>query len=112
MNSVMRAFPLLAIIAVVYSAVKAYQALVRISDGAAQGAKAFAAAQKEISESVGKETAALNRNFAVLKNAAATKFFISSRGDFILTTLFPICKRTSTSPLESTLPVFRLGVKH
>ena len=72
MNSVMRAFPLLAIIAVVYSAVKAYQALVRISDGAAQGAKAFAAAQKEISESVGKETAALNRNFAVLKNAAAT----------------------------------------
>ena len=65
MNTVMRAFPLLAIIGVVYAAVKAYQALVRVSDGAAQGAKAFASAQKEISEAVGKETAALNRNFAI-----------------------------------------------
>lgn len=72
MNSVMRAFPLLAVIAVVYSAVKAYQALVRVSDGAAVGAKAFADAQKEIAEAVGKETAALNRNFGVLKNAASS----------------------------------------
>lgn len=72
LNAITKAFPLLAIIAAVYLAVKAYQALTASTDGAARAAERFKDAQKEIAEEVAKEASALKRNIDVLKNASAS----------------------------------------
>lgn len=72
MNSVMKALPLLAVIAVVYAAVKAYQALTTSTDGAARAAERFNELQKDIIAEAGKEAATLNRNIEVLKSAASS----------------------------------------
>lgn len=72
MNSVMKALPLLAVIGVVYAAVKAYQALTETTDAAALAAKKVSAAQKEIAEETSKEAGALARNIEILKSAASS----------------------------------------
>lgn len=72
LNAVTKAFPLLAIIAVVYAGVKAYQALTASTDGAARAAERFKDAQREIAEETAKEAASLKRNIDVLKNASAS----------------------------------------
>lgn len=72
MNSVMKALPLLAVIAVVYAAVKAYQALTTTTDAATKAAKTLADAQADIAKEAAKETAALKKNFEILKNSASS----------------------------------------
>ncbi|HRI60587.1 MAG TPA: phage tail tape measure protein, partial [Saprospiraceae bacterium] len=72
MNSVMKALPLLAVIALVYAAVKAYQALTTSTDAASRSAKTLADAQKDIAKEAAKEAAALNKSFEILKNSASS----------------------------------------
>lgn len=72
MNSVMKALPLLAVIALVYAAVKAYQALTTSTDAASRSAKTLADAQKDIAKEAAKEAAALNKSFDILKNSASS----------------------------------------
>lgn len=72
MNSVMKALPLLAVIAVVYGAVKAYEALTTSTDAASKAAERLNDAQKEIAEETAREAASLTRNIEILKNASAS----------------------------------------
>lgn len=72
MNSVMKALPLLAIIGLVYGAVKAYQALTASTDAAANAAKRVRDAQKEISDETAKEASVLARSIEILKSAASS----------------------------------------
>src|SRR5690606_22584970 len=72
LNAVTKAFPLLAIIAVVYAGVKAYQALTTSTDAAARASKRLSDAQKEIAEETAREASVLNRNIEVLKNSASS----------------------------------------
>jgi TP901 family phage tail tape measure protein len=72
MNSVMKALPLLAVVAGVYAVVKAFQVLTAVTDGAALGAKAFKDAQADIARDAAKESATLNKNFETLKKATST----------------------------------------
>ena len=72
LNAVTRAFPLLAAIAVIYAAVKAYQAFTVETDGAVRAAKRFKDAQGEIAEEAAKEASSLKRNIEILKDASAS----------------------------------------
>jgi TP901 family phage tail tape measure protein len=72
LGAVMKALPFLAVIAVVYAAVKAYQALTTTTDAATRAAETLAQAQKEIAKEAAKEAAALNESFKVLKDSKSS----------------------------------------
>lgn len=72
LNTVTKAFPLLAIIAVVYAGVKAYQALTESTDAATRASERLSDAQKEIAEESAREASVLNKNIEILKSASSS----------------------------------------
>ena len=72
LNAITKAFPLLAVIAVIYAAVKAYQALTTSTDAATKASEKLSEAQKEIAQEAAKEASVLNKNIEILKNAASS----------------------------------------
>lgn len=72
LNAITKAFPLLAIIAVIYAGVKAYQALTQSTDAATRAAERLSDAQKEIAEESAREASVLNKNIEILKSASSS----------------------------------------
>lgn len=72
LNTVTKAFPILAVVAIIYAAAKAIQAFTTSTDAATRAADKFKEAQKDINKEAGKEVAILNKNIEVLKSAAAS----------------------------------------
>jgi len=72
LNTVVKAFPILAVVALIYGAVKAYQAWTASTDETTRAQQKLASAQKEVAEEAGKEAAVLNKNIDILKKAASS----------------------------------------
>ena len=72
LNTVMKANIFIAITSIILAAGAALYAYSSATDGVTESQRIFADAQQKVNEEVGRETAALNKNFDILKSTTAT----------------------------------------